>query len=731
MISRIIRVAAASLCCCLPILAGAQTATVSFSTTSQTIRGYGGAESWMPQFTTAQANALFGTGSGELGLSILRVRIDPSSTTGGSNWATELANAQMAHTLGATVIATPWTPPAAWKSSNSTVEGVLNTSEYAAYAGYLNAFTAYLAAGGVPLYAISMQNEPDANVTYESCVWTGATMDTWVANNASVLTTKLIMPESESFITSLSDPALDDANAVGKISIIAGHIYGVSPSFYTNAESKGKEVWMTEHYLTPSGAEPAIGDAIAAAEEVHNSMVTAEYNAYVWWWIWDWNPGGGNINYGLIDTNSNPTYYGAAIAQFSKFVRPGSVRVSATANPVSGVDVSAYTGNGTSEIVAINANGSPSAVTFATSGETFTSVTPYQTSASGMLVQQPAVSVTGGSFTYTLPAQSITTFVSGTSTVSPSFTLSRSASTLSVTQGSSATDTVTVAGSGGFSGSVTLAASGLPSGVTATFGTNPTTGSSVVTFTASSTATAGTSTVTITGTSGSLSASTTISLTANAKTTAGFTLSPSATTVSAAQGSSATDTITVTDTGGFTGSVAFTATGLPSGVTASFSPTSSTSSSVLTLTASSTTAAGAYTVTITGTSGSTTATATVTLTVTSSGGGSACTVDYTISPQNTSQFGATVTIKNGGTTALSNWSLTWTFANGQTIASSWNGTESQSGANVTVSQQAGQTWESIPAGGSYSGFGFNGTWNGSTNAIPTAFSLNGTACTVN
>jgi len=39
-------------------------------------------------------------------------------------------------------------------------------------------------------------------------------MDTWVANNASVLTTKLMMPESESFITSLSDPALNDPNAV-------------------------------------------------------------------------------------------------------------------------------------------------------------------------------------------------------------------------------------------------------------------------------------------------------------------------------------------------------------------------------------------------------------------------------------------------------------------------------------------------------------------------------------
>jgi hypothetical protein len=89
----------------------------------------------------------------------------------------------------------------------------------------------------------------------------------------------------------------------------------------------------------------------------------------------------------------------------------------------------------------------------------------------------------------------------------------------------------------------------------------------------------------------------------------------------------------------------------------------------------------------------------------------ACNVVYTISPQNSSQFGATLNIENTGTVAWTNWSLTWTFANGQTIASSWNGTVSQSGANVTVSEQSGETWENVPAGGSYSGFGFNGTWN--------------------
>jgi hypothetical protein len=213
--------------------------------------------------------------------------------------------------------------------------------------------------------------------------------------------------------------------------------------------------------------------------------------------------------------------------------------------------------------------------------------------------------------------------------------------------------------------------------------------------------------------------------------TGSFSLKPSASTLTVKQGTSGTDTITVTDVSPFSGSVTLAASGLPSGVTAAFATNPATSTSVLTLTASSSAATGSSTVTITGTSGSLSATTTIALTVSTSGGGSACEVDYTISPQTSSAFGAAVTIKNGGTTALSNWTLTWSFANGQTIASSWNGTASQSGANVTVSEQSGQTWENIPAGGSYSGFGFNGTWNGTTNAIPTAFSLNGTACTVN
>ena len=85
--------------------------------------------------------------------------------------------------------------------------------------------------------------------------------------------------------------------------------------------------------------------------------------------------------------------------------------------------------------------------------------------------------------------------------------------------GKNGSSTITVTPSGGFTGSVTLSNSALPSGVTASFGTNPTTSTSVLTFTASSTATVGTSTITVTGVSGSLSHTTTISLTISSSAT--------------------------------------------------------------------------------------------------------------------------------------------------------------------------------------------------------------------
>ncbi|HEU4415768.1 MAG TPA: hypothetical protein VFT65_13355 [Candidatus Angelobacter sp.] len=198
------------------------------------------------------------------------------------------------------------------------------------------------------------------------------------------------------------------------------------------------------------------------------------------------------------------------------------------------------------------------------------------------------------------------------------FSLSASPTSVSVNQGGSGSSTITVTPSGGFTGSVSLSTSALPSGVTASFSPNPTTSTSSVTFTASATATTGTSTVTITGTSGTLTHTTSITLTVNAVAGPNFSLSASPSSLTVKQGTAGSSTITVNPSGGFTGSVTLSNSALPSGVTASFGTNPTTSTSVLTFTASSTATVGTSTITITGTSGTLTHTTTISLTISSS-----------------------------------------------------------------------------------------------------------------
>jgi hypothetical protein len=201
-----------------------------------------------------------------------------------------------------------------------------------------------------------------------------------------------------------------------------------------------------------------------------------------------------------------------------------------------------------------------------------------------------------------------------------------------------------------------------------------------------------------------------------------FTLGVPPASLSVARGGSVTDTITITKLNGFTGNVLLSASGLPSGVTASFNPNPATGSSVLTLTASNTAAFGTYNIAITGTSGSQTANTVIPFTV----NGFACHIGYTITTQWPGNFQANITINNTGTVAIKNWTLTWSFANGQKITQLWDGNATQSGANVTVANMSYNG--SIPAGSSYVGVGFNGTWNNITDAIPASFAINGTTC---
>jgi endoglucanase len=364
--------------------------------------------------------------------------------------------------------------------------------------------------------------------------------------------------------------------------------------------------------------------------------------------------------------------------------------------------------------VMLAASGLPTGVTasFGTNPTTGTSVVTFAASSTAVSGTS-TITITGTSGTLTA-STTITLSMSGCE-AGP--VISLSASSLTIVQGASATDTVSANDTCG--SSLTLAASGLPSGVTATFGTNPTSGTSVVTFAASGTAATGKSTVTITGTSGSLTVSTSVTVTVNLA--SGFTLTPASSSVSVTPASSTTDAITVTDVGGFTGTVTLTASSSNSGVTASVSGDS------ITIAASST-ATGTATITVTGTagSGSTAITTSTTIAVTVTTTGNYCHVIYAINNQWPTGFGAGITLENTGTANWTSWILTWSFANGQTITQLWNGAETQSGASVTANNLSYNG--SIPAGGSYNGMGFNGSWNGATNSVPTAFAVNGHAC---
>ncbi|MCU1314874.1 MAG: hypothetical protein JWN63_196, partial [Candidatus Acidoferrum typicum] len=314
----------------------------------------------------------------------------------------------------------------------------------------------------------------------------------------------------------------------------------------------------------------------------YSSMSVDPVDDCTFWYSSEYLPSNGSFN------------WHTRIASF-KFPGCGGPDFSTSASPNSQTVVA---GNSTPYTVNVGAlNGFNGAVTFSTSGlpsGASSSFNPTSVTGSGSSTMTVTTATSTPAGTYTITITGTSGGVSHSTTVSltvsaaatPNFSLSASPNSVTIVQGGSAgTSTITITPSNGFAGSVNLSATGVPSGVTAAFSPNPAASTSTLTLTASSTATTGTATVTITGTSGSLTHTTTVTLTVNAAATPNFSLSASPSSVTIVQGGSAgTSTITITRSNGFAGSVALSATGVPSGVTAAFSPNPAASTSTLTLT---------------------------------------------------------------------------------------------------------------------------------------------------
>lgn len=400
-----------------PSVYAADTVVVNTGKEYQTIDGFGGMNhpEWMgSDLTDAQRQKAFGNGKDELGFTILRIFVNPDS----NQWNKAVPTAKFASQHGVKVFASPWEPPSNLAESDSNGGKLhLPKSNYTAYAQHLNNFGNYMKNQGVDLYAISVQNEPD--YASEWTRWSTDETTDFLANYADKITsTKVMSPESFQYAPETASwvkdggkkyytKILNNQKAFANCDLFGTHFYGTQRAWmdFPALESCGKPIWMTEVYVPNSSSDADTWpEALDVAENIHNGMTVGNMSAYVWWYI--------RRSYGPMKENGNISKRGYMMAQYSKFVRPGDVRIDATEQPTQNVFVSAYKNDSDQvTIVAVNKTTSEYNQSFSMgSGESISGVTRYRSSGSENLAKSE-ISFNGTGFAAQLPAQSVSTFV--------------------------------------------------------------------------------------------------------------------------------------------------------------------------------------------------------------------------------------------------------------------------------------------------------------------------------
>jgi glucuronoarabinoxylan endo-1,4-beta-xylanase len=381
-------------------LVQAQSVTIEMDSTRQLIRGFGGIHinAWQgTQLNADLQEKAFDNDPGEIGLSILRLQISPDS----NHFGNELDIAQYAVSKGAIVFGSPWDAPPDMLDPEAEQDKVLY-ERYGDYADHLNRFNQYMADNGVPIYAVSVQNEPDIS---DWTRWTEEEMATFLAENGQDIETRVIAPESFQFNRDYTDFILNDSAARANVDIVGGHIYGGGLADYPLARELGKEVWMTEHLTGSESQEINTWElALALGTEI-NLCMKANFNVYVWWYI--------RRFYGLITDDGNISKKGYVMSQFSKFIRPGAIRVDATPESASGIAATAFKTDTTLVVVVINTSASAVTLDFDINNNTgIDTLIQFTTSRTKNVMNDGGISVAGDSLTATVDALSITTFTS-------------------------------------------------------------------------------------------------------------------------------------------------------------------------------------------------------------------------------------------------------------------------------------------------------------------------------
>jgi O-glycosyl hydrolase len=351
------------------------TVTVDITDPRQYVRGYGGMDvAWgnFPTYTMADYETMYNPD--RLGYNMVRIMVMPQNTdinktmddlvgnklTGSQDRSNFYEFAKLVNRYNGYVLASPWSPPAAWKSNNSVNGGGdLRVSNYPDMAKYLDAFARNMYNNGAPVYAISLQNEPSYTAGYDGCEYTPQQNRNFFLSEKRFLTTpgygggkpieRVLQVGGESHNEiDWQSPVLANWDSRDFVDFICRHIYGASTSRYplaiepellpqtnngpitpvtrramANGEDS-KEIWMTEHNLNSNNATAYVNDSTwhyvwKFMNDVDFVIRVNEESAFVWWSSKRFYSMLGDGQYGTVDGVVYPRGYG--LAHYAKYAK--------------------------------------------------------------------------------------------------------------------------------------------------------------------------------------------------------------------------------------------------------------------------------------------------------------------------------------------------------------------------------------------------------------------------
>ncbi len=392
---------------------------VNIASVKQKMDGFGAADIWSAALSDAQADLFFSPTAG-IGLSILRIGIADNGSFLDGSAGSAMSDAKKAIARGAIVWGAPWSPLPSYKDTNNENTGSLLVAHYGDWANSLVNAVNTAKASGVALYGISAQNEPDFNTNggYAMCLYSGTQMRDFIKVLGPKLAAlnprpKLMAAESSGWLHlwgggyDYADTIINDATALSYLDILATHQYDIYANVPAHVLPANIPLWETE-VSSFDGPSTDINNGITVAGWIHSALVTGGASAWHYWWLIGLN----NDNEGLLNKGGVITKRLYTMGNFSKFIRPGFVRLGTTGGPT-GVSLSAYRDpvSGALAVVAINTTAAAVPFALQISGASAAALTPWTTSATLNLAAQTALTPTGGRFSATLPATSVTTFV--------------------------------------------------------------------------------------------------------------------------------------------------------------------------------------------------------------------------------------------------------------------------------------------------------------------------------